>query len=154
MPASFKPGDLTWQGGVQSCCVSALQFGEVATSGLSAMYRLCMGSTIRQHTLLQVTLVHLYQAGMFADLDQINAVAGVAPGASSASVAGAKVSAAEAPLKEEVQHKLQHLLPALLNTCQQVCVHLCLSVRPSVRPSVPLCHSVLPPVPCLQPQQL
>ncbi len=75
---------------------------------------------------LQVTLVHLYQAGMFADLDQINAVPRIASltdgdrGEDSAALTGIKVSAAEAPLKEEVQHKLQHLPPALFDKCQQV----------------------------------
>ena len=81
---------------------------------------------------------------MFADLDQISTASHSAPLASSnrgegrgqirvsAPVAGAKVSAAEAPLREEVQHKLQHLPPALLNTCQQVSAFLpaCLSVCP------------------------
>ena len=97
---------------------------------------------------MQVTLVHLYQAGMFADLDQISTASHSAPlagsgkggggGRASAPVAGAKVSAAEAPLREEVQHKLQHLPPALLNTCQQVSACLpvwlaiCLSVILSV----------------------
>ena len=76
--------------------------------------------------MLQVTLVHLYQAGMFADLDQINAEPRTLPGdkssAAVSSLRGVKVSAAEAPLKEEVAHKLQHLPPALLAKCQQVCV--------------------------------
>ena len=62
---------------------------------------------------------------MFADLDQINTAPGSAPlassgqGPSSLPPAGAKVSAAEAPLKEEVQHKLHHLPPALLKKCEQ-----------------------------------
>ena len=76
--------------------------------------------------MVQVTLVHLYQAGMFADLDQINAVSRILPASTNhkastaASLRGVKVSAAEAPLKEEVAHKLQHLPPALLAKCQQV----------------------------------
>lgn len=63
---------------------------------------------------------------MFADLDQINAAPGIAALATGsraegrASSPGIKVSAAEAPLKEEVQHKLQHLPPALFARCQQV----------------------------------
>lgn len=63
---------------------------------------------------------------MFADLDQINAaprIAALATGSRAegrASSTGIKVSAAEAPLKEEVQHKLQHLPPALFARCQQV----------------------------------
>ncbi len=75
---------------------------------------------------LQVTLVHLYQAGMFADLDQIDAAPRIAASAagdqsqSSASWTGIKVSAAEAPLKEEVQHKLQQLPPGVFDKCQQV----------------------------------
>lgn len=81
-----------------------------------------------QESLDEVTLVHLYQAGMFADLDQISAASRLAPSVSSdrgrgrgiSPMRGAKVSAAEAPLREEVQHKLQHLPPALLETCQQV----------------------------------
>lgn len=85
--------------------------------------------------MLQVTLVHLYQAGMFADLDQINAAPRATPEAGGdgvrgyAPARGAKVSAAEAPLKEEVQHKLQHLPPALFSKCQQVCHYLCVYVR-------------------------
>lgn len=67
---------------------------------------------------------------MFADLDQINAVPrSTAVGGSAQAgqdiisvTQGAKVSAAEAPLKEEVQHKLQHLAPALFSKCQQVSV--------------------------------
>lgn len=78
--------------------------------------------------MLQVTLVHLYQAGMFADLDQIGASSRHMPGMLPQQQQpmtqhvrpGAKVSIAEAPLKEEVQHKLQHLPPALFNKCQQV----------------------------------
>ena len=77
--------------------------------------------------LLQVTLVHLYQAGMFADLDQIDAKPratqpGLVPEPPVALYArpGAKVSIAEAPLREEVQNKLQRLPPALFNKCQQV----------------------------------
>ena len=76
--------------------------------------------------MLQVTLVHLYQAGMFADLDQINAAPRIeASGAGdksqgSESWTGIKVSAAEAPLKEEVQHKLQQLPPEIFDKCQQV----------------------------------
>lgn len=54
--------------------------------------------------MLQVTLVHLYQAGMFADLDQIDAAPRIAASGDksqgSASWTGIKVSAAEAPLKE------------------------------------------------------
>ena len=133
-------------------------------------------------SVLQVTLVHLYQAGMFADLDQISTASRSAPLASSnkgegrgrgrgrgrvsAPVAGAKVSAAEAPLREEVQHKLQHLPPALLNTCQQVsvclfsvclpaclsvCLPACLSVYLSVCRSACLCihPSVCLPACCL-----
>ncbi|KAL3138077.1 hypothetical protein ABBQ38_005308 [Trebouxia sp. C0009 RCD-2024] len=79
-----------------------------------------------QESLDEVTLVHLYQAGMFADLDQISAASHLAPPASSdrgrasTPMRGAKVSAAEAPLREEVLHKLQHLPPALFSTCQQV----------------------------------
>ena len=71
--------------------------------------------------------MHLYQAGMFADLDQINAepralspAAENRPGFGTVPMRGVKVSAAEAPLKEEVAHKLQHLPPALLAKCQQV----------------------------------
>ena len=93
----------------------------------------CMHITSRRAGVLQVTLVHLYQAGMFADLDQINAAPHAKPLAGCdgvrdcAPAVGAKVSAAEAPLKEEVQHKLQHLPPALFSKCQQVCSHyLCL----------------------------
>lgn len=77
--------------------------------------------------LLQVTLVHLYQAGMFADLDQIHGTPratqpGLVPEPPVALHArpGAKVSIAEAPLREEVQNKLQRLPPALFNKCQQV----------------------------------
>lgn len=102
---------------------------------------------IIQHS-LQVTLVHLYQAGMFADLDQISAASHLAPPASSdrgrasTPMRGAKVSAAEAPLREEVLHKLQHLPPALFSTCQQVCLSACLSVFLSVllSHSVSVCH--------------
>lgn len=74
----------------------------------------------------EVTLVHLYQAGMFADLDQIDAAPRIAASAAgdtsqgSASWTGIKVSAAEAPLKEEVQHKLQQLPPGIFDKCQQV----------------------------------
>jgi len=70
--------------------------------------------------MLQVTLVHLYQAGMFADLDQIDAAPRItASGAGdksqgSASWTGIKVSAAE------VQHKLQQLPPGIFDKCQQV----------------------------------
>lgn len=119
------------------------------TSPLSHVMQACLTNLcalklelgITQHR-LQVTLVHLYQAGMFADLDQISAASHLAPPASSERgrgrasmpMRGAKVSAAEAPLREEVQHKLQHLPPALLSTCQQVCLSVCLPVL--------LCHSV------------
>ncbi|DBA93452.1 TPA: hypothetical protein ACH3X2_003239 [Trebouxia sp. C0005] len=72
----------------------------------------------------EVTLVHLYQAGMFADLDQIDAAPRIAASGDksqgSASWTGIKVSAAEAPLKEEVQHKLQQLPPGIFDKCQQV----------------------------------
>lgn len=74
----------------------------------------------------EVTLVHLYQAGMFADLDQINAQPRTLPAttddrhSAAGSLRGVKVSAAETPLKEEVSHKLQHLPPGLLARCQQV----------------------------------
>lgn len=74
--------------------------------------------------------MHLYQAGLFADLDQIKASRRALPAslahqghghAAPQSLPGAKVSIAEAPLREEVQHKLQHLPPALFDKCQQVC---------------------------------
>ena len=65
---------------------------------------------------------------MFADLDQINAAPQAAPArlvpeppAALHARPGAKVSVAEAPLREEVQNKLQRLPPALFNKCQQVC---------------------------------
>ena len=79
----------------------------------------------------QVTLVHLYQAGMFADLDQINAMPGSGSVTSndraddSTALRGIKVSAAEAPLKEEVRHKLRHLPPLLFDRCEQVSASAC-----------------------------
>lgn len=57
---------------------------------------------------------------MFADLDQINAAPQGSSSPAGAALRGFKVSAAEAPLKEEVAAKLQHLPPALLAQCQQV----------------------------------
>lgn len=116
-----------------------------------------------QCSMLQVTLVHLYQAGMFADLDQISTGSHPTPlasgnrgggrGKGSAPVAGAKVSAAEAPLREEVQHKLQHLPPALFNTCQQVCLRACLCLCITECLDLSVCAVVIvnPSEDCCQP---
>ena len=62
--------------------------------------------------LVQVTLIHVYQAGMFADLTQIAEGAPAAP--------GEKVSSARTALQQEVQQKLQQLPAAVLQKAQQV----------------------------------
>lgn len=62
--------------------------------------------------LLQVTLIHVYQAGMFADLIQIAEGASAAP--------GEKVSSARSALQQEVQQKLLQLPAAVLQKAQQV----------------------------------
>ena len=62
--------------------------------------------------LVQVTLIHVYQAGMFADLIQIAEGARAAP--------GEKVSSARTALQQEVQQKLQQLPAAVLQKAQQV----------------------------------
>eukprot|EP00891_Asterochloris_glomerata_P004782 jgi/Astpho2/4782/Aster-x1237 len=59
----------------------------------------------------EVTLIHVYQAGMFADLIQIAEGASAAP--------GEKVSSARSALQQEVQQKLLQLPAAVLQKAQQ-----------------------------------
>ena len=62
--------------------------------------------------LVQVTLIHVYQAGMFADLTQIAEGAPAAP--------GEKVSSARTALQQEVQQKLHQLPAPVLLKAQKV----------------------------------